>query len=142
MAGVGLPEGQALLSELERNGVFSRDRTGTIFSRRLVKDEKKSKIARKIGKKGGNPSIRNKRGSSPSVNPLVNPQDKGWDNTHKPCTNSQKKESPAQPPDPGGAAAAPENEFDRVQAESRGGIGELAQTARWCVFTCRSRMGC
>jgi len=36
-----------LLGELERNGVFSRDRKGRIYSRRMVRDAKKSAEGRK-----------------------------------------------------------------------------------------------
>ena len=46
-----------LLGELERNGVFSRDRNGRIFSRRMIRDAKKAATARKNGKNGGNPSL-------------------------------------------------------------------------------------
>ena len=136
MAGVGLPEAQALLSELERNGVFSRDRNGMIFSRRLVKDEKKAKIARKNGKNGGNPSLGKQKGSSPSVNPPDKPPDKGRVNTHKPDTRNQKERNnlPAQPVNPGNGGCAvaispnepeapPGNEFDLVQAECSRALG-------------------
>lgn len=55
-----------LLSELDRNGVFSRTRTGMIYSRRMVRDEKKSRNSQKNGKAGGNPEI--DRGSVPKGN--------------------------------------------------------------------------
>jgi len=48
----------SLLGELERNGVFSRDRHGRIYSRRMVRDAKKAAISKKQGKEGGNPDIR------------------------------------------------------------------------------------
>lgn len=50
-------EAISLLGELDRNGVFSRDRHGRIYSRRMVADAKKAAIARKNGKNGGNPSL-------------------------------------------------------------------------------------
>lgn len=52
-------EAASLLGELDRNGVFSRDRQGRIYSRRMIKDAKKSAIARKNGKNGGNPTLSN-----------------------------------------------------------------------------------
>lgn len=67
---VGHPEAEVvtLIAELERWGVFSRDRSGRIFSRRLVRDAEKSRIATKHGKQGGNPSLLN-----PTLNPDDNP---------------------------------------------------------------------
>lgn len=49
----GVPYDQlpALLGELEKAGVFSRNSNGVIYSRRLVKDHKKSNVARKNVKK-------------------------------------------------------------------------------------------
>lgn len=51
-------EVSSLLGELDRNGVFSRDRHGRIYSRRMVSDAKKSAAARKFGKEGGNPKLK------------------------------------------------------------------------------------
>jgi hypothetical protein len=47
---IGVPEPEAahLMAELDHWGVFSRDRKGRIFSRRLVRDEKKSAEGRKF----------------------------------------------------------------------------------------------
>lgn len=77
----------SLLGELDRNGVFSRDRHGRIYSRRMVDDAKKSAIAKKNGKNGGNPSLCNQKENSGS--------DKGEDKTplkaQEPITNSQKE---------------------------------------------------
>lgn len=56
-------EVRALLGELDRAGVFSRDRQGRIYSRRMVKDARKAATARNQGKEGGNPTIR--RGTVP-----------------------------------------------------------------------------
>lgn len=70
IAGADKSEVETLIAELERNGVFSRTARGTIFSRRMVSDEKKARIARENGKNGGNPSLRNKRDFSASDKPL------------------------------------------------------------------------
>jgi hypothetical protein len=45
------------LAELESEGVFSRDRDGIIYSRRMIRDEKKAETAKKRGKLGGNPTL-------------------------------------------------------------------------------------
>src|SRR5690606_6747673 len=62
-----------LIGELESAAVFSRTQKGVIYSRRMTKDEKKSRTARKNGKNGGNPTLRNKTTNSV----LDNQQDKG-----------------------------------------------------------------
>lgn len=49
------------LAELEEAGVLSRDRRGVIYSRRMIREEQKARIARENGKKGGNPSLRKQR---------------------------------------------------------------------------------
>lgn len=58
-----------LLSELGLAGVFSRDRRGVLFSRRMVRDEIKSRSFRKNGLLGGNPSLRKERDNTVGVNP-------------------------------------------------------------------------
>jgi hypothetical protein len=57
---VGAPteEVEPLLFELEEAGVFSRNRDGIIYSRRMVRDERKTEEARKFGNEGGNPKLK------------------------------------------------------------------------------------
>lgn len=57
----GVPEKDVtrMLAELEEAGVFSRTEDGTIYSRRMVKDEARRVKARIDGRKGGNPRLRN-----------------------------------------------------------------------------------
>ena len=43
----------ALVEELDRNGVFSRDRSGTIYCRRMIREAKKRAASAKGGKIGG-----------------------------------------------------------------------------------------
>jgi len=57
MVGSGLPEVRRCIAELERTGVFSRDQDGVIFSRRMVRDERKRALCAEAGKKGGNPVL-------------------------------------------------------------------------------------
>jgi hypothetical protein len=92
MTGGSESEVPALLGELDRNGVFSRDRQGRIYSRRMVSDAKKAAIAVKNGKNGGNPTLGNKRASGPSDNPPVKAQLKVVDNTQKLEARNQKPE--------------------------------------------------
>lgn len=89
MTGGSESEALALLGELERNGVFSRDRKGTIYSRRMVSDAKKAAVAKKIGKLGGNPSLCKNNGNSTADKGT----DKGEVNPHKPLASSPVEES-------------------------------------------------
>lgn len=88
MTGCSGSEASDLLGELERNGVFSRDRNGRIFSRRMVNDAKRAAIARKNGKKGGNPTL----SKDTEKERWDNPPDKARLNTQEPTTSNQKKE--------------------------------------------------
>jgi hypothetical protein len=56
-------ETERLFRELDESGVFSRDEDGTIFSRRMRRDEEKAELNRTRGADGGNPDIR--RGTVP-----------------------------------------------------------------------------
>lgn len=53
---------QTWLSELQKWRVFSTDRRGCIYSRRMVREEIKRRRARENGKLGGNPSLRKQNG--------------------------------------------------------------------------------
>jgi hypothetical protein len=59
-----LRETIALLTELEAAGVFSRAENGTIFSRRMKRDDEKAERDKANGKAGGNPRL------NAGVNPL------------------------------------------------------------------------
>lgn len=84
LTGASESEVATLLGELAGNDVFSRDRTGRIYSRRLIRDAKRSANARKNGKLGGNPTLGKSEGKSLSDNRQVKPGDKGQDKPHKP----------------------------------------------------------
>jgi hypothetical protein len=58
-----------LLQELELNGVFSRDRRGIIYCRRMVRAEK----SRSNGRLGGNPNLLKAKGNKNQVQPEPNP---------------------------------------------------------------------
>ena len=73
LAGVTETEVETLINELERNGVFFRTRNGTIYSRRMVRDAKRSKIAEENGKKGGIANIRKIRENQVLLKPPLNP---------------------------------------------------------------------
>lgn len=87
MCGGSEPEVGTMIAELERNGVLSRDRNGTIYCRRMLRDDKKARIAQKNGKLGGNPTLSNERVISASDNP----PDKCEVKPQIPLTTLQKK---------------------------------------------------
>ncbi|MDD3028820.1 MAG: hypothetical protein PHS57_00860 [Alphaproteobacteria bacterium] len=62
LSGVSEQEVELLLGELSRNGVFSRDAQGRIYSRRMVRDNKKRFKLRQNGAKGGQTSFLNGKG--------------------------------------------------------------------------------
>lgn len=74
-----------LLGELDAAGVFSRTKEGVIYSRKMTRIAKKSAIARKNGKSGGNPALR-KDTENPSSD---NQEDKGGLKTQIPEARSQ-----------------------------------------------------
>jgi hypothetical protein len=59
LCGTSVDEVTPLLSELENSGVFSRKKNDVIFSRRMEKDENKSRKNKENGKLGGNPNLCN-----------------------------------------------------------------------------------
>lgn len=122
MTGGTESEVHVLLGELDRNGVFSRDRKGTIYSRRMVADAKKAAIAKKNGKEGGNPTLCNSDINSASVKGSVKPRDK----PHKPYSTFQENEE--------GASALPDwlpleawNEFLEMRKRNRASLTPRAK---------------
>lgn len=109
LTGAEVSEVVNLLAELERNGVFSRDRQRRIYSRRMIRDAKKRAAAQKNGKMGGNPTLGNQR-EIPSSD---KGQDKGHVKTQEPEASIQEDKSLAQQQAAPPAAAAP-NRFDRL----------------------------
>lgn len=73
MVGASPHDVEILMGELERNGVFSRNRTGMIYSRRMVRDVKRSKINAKNGQKGGMLSLGKTREISDLLKPPLEP---------------------------------------------------------------------
>jgi hypothetical protein len=87
--GKSIREVTSALAELQRWGVFSTDRRGRIYSRRMIQDVKKAKTARENGKNGGNPSLGKGEGNSPL--------DKGKDKPQKPEARTRTRRSPQTP---------------------------------------------
>lgn len=98
LVAVSATELPGLLSELEDAGVFSRDRNGAIYSRRMIRDEKKAEHARKVGKKGGNPTLAKQTGNSAQDNGADKPTVNGGVKAHKPEAREVEKERAPKPP--------------------------------------------
>ena len=94
----GAPVGdiEVFLLELEEAGVFSRDEDGTIYSRRIRRDEAKAAIDRANGLTGGNPGLKK----------VVNPSNNGKDKAQKPEARDQKPEKKDSEPIGSAAGAA------------------------------------
>lgn len=87
-----------LLAELDAAGVYSRTSQGVIYSRRMTRDDKKARTARKVGKLGGNPTLCKQTGNRPSDNPADKMPVKRRDKPKK----IEDRISPLNPPASGG----------------------------------------
>lgn len=120
-----------LLAELAKWGVFSRDRRGCIYSRRMVSDEIKASKARDNGKLGGNPSLGKQRPISASDNP----KDKPLTRALKPDTRVQKERgregAPAREPEP----TLPTNLDEAVPSD----LGDMQNLAAECARAAGTR---
>jgi hypothetical protein len=83
VAGVAEIDIESLLAELENHGVFSRDDSGVIYCRRMVRDFRKRERNAENGKLGGNPRLIGR------VKRSVKPRDKA----QKPDTKGQTLKS-------------------------------------------------
>ena len=61
LCGMPAEEVRPLLTELLRAGVFSVAEDGAIFSRKMVRDEERSRRGKEDGKTGGNPQLIGRR---------------------------------------------------------------------------------
>ncbi|MEZ2329752.1 hypothetical protein AB6802_08515 [Mesorhizobium sp. RCC_202] len=94
LAGCAQVELGALIAELEGNSVFSRDRHGRIYSRRMIADARKARLARRNGLKGGNPSLSGQKVFSASDKGRIKAADKPDDKPQSPEATSPVSQSP------------------------------------------------
>ncbi len=113
LVGKPIREVERLIAELAQRRVFSRTKGGMIYSRRIVRGENRSRIARENGAKGGNPlllaSVRNKTDNSPPDNLPVKPplNRKRNPRLKPPLPLSHYPINPLSPPTHSGAPIAP-----------------------------------
>ncbi len=86
LCGITPRETAACMHELQEAGVYSTDSDGTIFSRRMRRDDEKALRDKRNGSIGGNPNIVG------GVNPPLNPRYNGGDKAQKLEARDQSKE--------------------------------------------------
>lgn len=74
LSGIPLDHVVLCLAELLENGVYSVKKNGVIYSRRMEKEENKSRKNQENGKMGGNPSLSKQTEKNQSLNPEDNTQ--------------------------------------------------------------------
>lgn len=100
LCGITADEAESLMDELDRNGVFSRDRRGWVYSRRMIRDAKKSAAGKKFAKRRWGQPPEDKGG-----NPRPNGSPNGEPTPQRPETRDQREEkgvarAPVPDPDP------------------------------------------
>jgi len=111
-AGITTAKAEELMAELDQWGVFSRDRKGRIYSRRMVKDQKAARTAQKNGKRGGNPALRTNPQDSTKNETRDKGQENGPDKPQRPEARGQSP--PSRPPTTSSLTeAALADEFER-----------------------------
>lgn len=74
LSGMSPKKFKKVLNELTLFGILKKDENGRYFSKRMVGDERLRQVRREVGKKGGNPNLKN------LVNQTVNQTDNQNDN--------------------------------------------------------------
>lgn len=137
LVGHPVDEMAPLIAELESRGVFSRTRDGTIYSRRIVRDEKNRKFFQKKGKEGGNPALlangSDKTKKSGPLNPPDNPPVNGGVPPPIPLSllPVPKKDSVVPSGTPG--AAAPSDVDDPAKEMWARGVRSLGESSRGLI---------
>lgn len=96
MTGGSINEVESLVAEMERNGVFTRDRRGWIYSRRQINESKRRDKLSQWGKMGGNPILRKQTDNSAGDKPNDKPEDKAASKPHIPEARVQSKKTPSE----------------------------------------------
>ena len=105
MTGCSAEQVSPLLRELEDSGVFSRTEHGTVYSRRMVKDEQVRQARIAAGKQGGNPRLNgstdnfclSKNEAKPNHHPNQNRGSSSSSSVSSSSSASEEKDTP-QPP--------------------------------------------
>jgi hypothetical protein len=140
MCGITPTKCRKYLTELEENGVFSKDDRGVIFSRRMVRDKELSEIRREAGKQGGNPALVKQQDKQKPAG--LHNQNGNQNPTPSSSSSSSTSVIPPLPPNGGNGASkaewwrddnshAPCSEEDAVQYAATLKISERAARYWW-----------
>lgn len=125
LVGKTVEEVKKCLDDLESNLVFSRDRNGNIFNRRMIQQEKKRKTNQKNGSAGGKASVRKQRGIFQSLG-------SGTEQETERHTERQDEQPPERPPEPHGRGQKPEAK-ERKEEEGHLSSEELQDLGWRCI---------
>lgn len=117
---------ETFFRELDEAGVFSRDDDGTVFSRKMRRDDAKAERDKANGKGGGNPTLK------PKDKPPDKPKrDEGLTGRVNPRDKAQKLEARGQKPEAAQPSlvrteAAGEREWNEIDSAIRQALGDKA----------------
>jgi len=123
--GCSVEEFGCLFGELTHAGVPSQKPDGTIYSRRMVRDEKLRKIRQKAGKKGGTPAIK-KMNDNINLQVLVN---------QNPTT--QVNQNPTKTPEDEEEVVV--NKLNRIKKRKILSLEDYLEFAKKEIYQCLSR---
>jgi hypothetical protein len=101
MTGCDRDEAAHLLQELENAGVFSRTENGTIYSRRMARDERISSVRREAGKSGAATRSRDDAGHFAPANSPANVQQTHQQKSRSSSSTSSSSSKPSGEPGEG-----------------------------------------
>lgn len=126
MTGIPPEEVSRLLTELSTSGVYSCTERGTIYSRRMAKDESKRVKCKEAGKLGGNPKLKNNEEFGATLKGHSKGHSKGGSNrlptpSFAVASSSSKdfKDTPSETPEKPPAVPVPKPPEDQKQPEPR-----------------------
>jgi hypothetical protein len=124
IVGSTLPDVEGWLSELEGAGVFSRDDSGCIFSRRMIADEN-VRLARAAGGiLGGNPALLSGSKGSKKVETKVNLKSNLHPTPSSSSSSSNKNTSAIAPPD--GVSPSVWQDFQKLRKAKKATLTDTA----------------
>ncbi len=117
LCGLPVRDTKALIVELEDAGVFSREANGTVYSRKMRRDDAKALRDKANGKGGGNPKLKD------GVNPQDKPDDK--------AKNLEARKNPEADASGGDAAVEPiRDPIERCWSEGKAALMAMKVTAK------------
>lgn len=126
MTGIPPEEVSRLLTELDSSGVYSRTERGTIYSRRMARDESKRVKCKEAGKLGGNPKLQKNEEFGATLKGHSKGEPKGESNRLPTPSSSSSfssskelKDTPSKPPEKPPAVPVPKLPEDHKPQEPK-----------------------